>query len=70
MTDYQKFLEAKLQFGAPHGFDPVWLPDFLFDFQRALVEWAVRNLRAASRDVRDDAPTLFDSAPAADAGLD
>ena len=29
------------------GFDPVWMPDFLFDFQSALVEWAIRKGRAA-----------------------
>jgi hypothetical protein len=29
------------------GFEPLWLPDFLFDFQRHLVEWAVRKGRAA-----------------------
>jgi hypothetical protein len=29
------------------GFDPSDLPDFLFDFQRALVDWACRKGRAA-----------------------
>lgn len=47
MTDYQTFLEKKSQLGGLSGFDPVWMPDFLFDFQRSLVEWAVRKGRAA-----------------------
>jgi hypothetical protein len=25
------------------GFEPLWMPDFLFDFQRHLVEWAIRR---------------------------
>jgi hypothetical protein len=47
MQDYSAFLEAKTQVGGDHGFDPVWMPDKLFDFQRALVEWATRKGRAA-----------------------
>lgn len=46
-TDYATFLETKAQAGAAHGFTPTFLPDSLFDFQRALVEWAVRQGRAA-----------------------
>ena len=44
---YGSFLEAKRQLGGEHGFEPIWLPDFLFDFQRSLVEWAIRKGRAA-----------------------
>lgn len=44
---YQEFLERKTQVGGEYGFEPVWLPDGLFDFQRHLVEWAVRRGRAA-----------------------
>lgn len=47
MSDYVDFLESKSQAGANSGFDPVWMPDFLFDFQRVMVEWAVRKGRAA-----------------------
>ena len=40
MTEtYQEFLESKRQLGTNDGFEPVFMPDFLFDFQRALVEW-------------------------------
>ena len=45
--NYQDFLRAKSQLGGDGGFDPVWIPDFLYDFQKALVEWAVRKGRAA-----------------------
>lgn len=45
--DYQTFLEAKQHVGADHGFDPHWMPDILFPFQRALVEWSTRKGRAA-----------------------
>lgn len=44
---YSEFLERKLHTGADHGFDPVFMPDQLFDFQQALVSWAVRKGRAA-----------------------
>jgi hypothetical protein len=46
-TTYQDFLNRKSQFNTGCGFDPVWMPDFLFPFQRSLVEWAVRKGRAA-----------------------
>jgi len=45
--DYAEFLQKKQDHGADSGFDPVWMPDFLFDFQKHLVEWAVRKGRAA-----------------------
>lgn len=45
--DYQSFLHGKTQFGADTGFEPVFMPDFLFDFQRSLAEWAIRKGRAA-----------------------
>lgn len=46
-ADYAEFLSDKVHLGGEHGFDPVWEPDFLFDFQRAMVAWAVRKGRAA-----------------------
>jgi hypothetical protein len=45
--DYQSFLDRKTQLDGDHGFDPVFMPDYLFAFQRALVEWATRKGRAA-----------------------
>jgi hypothetical protein len=38
---YEEFLSRKVQHGSPHGFTPLWLPDFLFDFQSLLVEWSL-----------------------------
>ncbi len=29
------------------GFDPIWLPDCLFEFQRHLVDWSIRKGRSA-----------------------
>jgi hypothetical protein len=47
VNEYQEFLARKAQLDGDHGFDPVWTPDFLFDFQATLVEWATRKGRAA-----------------------
>ena len=44
---YSAFLARKAQVGCDHGFEPLWVPDFLFDFQRVLVEWAIRKGRGA-----------------------
>lgn len=45
--DYADFVLGKSQVCGNHGFDPAALPDFLFPFQRDLVEWALRKGRAA-----------------------
>ena len=45
--DYKSFLLNKSQVGSNTGFEPLWIPDFLFDFQKHLVEWAIRKGRAA-----------------------
>ncbi len=45
-VDYQKFLDDKQQEGARYGFDPIWLPDWLYGFQRSLIEWALLKGRA------------------------
>jgi hypothetical protein len=47
MNDYAAFLASKTQLGTQAGFEPTYIPDFLFDFQRSLVEWAIRKGRAA-----------------------
>lgn len=47
MTHYADFLESKSHLRDDGGFAPVSLPDFLFPFQRALVDYAVRKGRAA-----------------------
>jgi superfamily II DNA or RNA helicase len=45
--NYSSFIDRKSQLGTFDGFDPVWMPDFLYDFQQAVVEWAIRKGRAA-----------------------
>ena len=45
--NFDKFIETKRQEGSDSGFDPTFMPDFLFDFQKSMVEWAVRKGRAA-----------------------
>ena len=47
MSTYADFLAAKSQLDTGTGFAPVWEPDFLYPFQHALVDWAVRQGRAA-----------------------
>ncbi len=44
---YAEFLRCRSQANIGSGFEPLWLPDFLFDFQRHLTEWAIRRGRAA-----------------------
>jgi len=45
--DYEAFIRNKAQFRHEAGFDPDNLPDFLYDFQKYLVEWACRKGRSA-----------------------
>lgn len=47
MTAYQQFLEQKGQLSGNFGFDPIYTPDFLFDFQEYIVDWAIKKGRAA-----------------------
>jgi hypothetical protein len=45
--NYTDFLDRKSQLGGRYGFEPLWMPGSLFDFQAALVEWALLKGRAA-----------------------
>ena len=47
MTPYAEFLERKTQNDGNAGFAPNSMPDFLFPFQRAVTDWAIRKGRAA-----------------------
>jgi hypothetical protein len=47
VSDYAAFLATKAHANTMHGFEPVWIPPFLYDFQARLVEWAVQKGRAA-----------------------
>jgi hypothetical protein len=45
--NYQEFLKSKQDYGANSGFEPTFLPDYLFDFQSFLTDWAIRKGRGA-----------------------
>lgn len=45
--DYTSFLSGKSQFASGTGFKPIEMPDFLFDFQKILVDWSLRRGRSA-----------------------
>src|SRR5690606_34671557 len=47
VIDYNTFLERKAQIDGDHGFAPEWMPDNLFDYQAALVDWSLRKGRGA-----------------------
>jgi hypothetical protein len=48
MNAYERFLHEKSQLGSANGFDPVFMPDFLFDFQKELVSWNIKVGRSAN----------------------
>lgn len=47
LSAYRAFLDGKSQLGGDFGFEPKFMPGFLFDFQLHLIAWAVRKGRAA-----------------------
>lgn len=47
VASYADFLERKTQLAHQDGFEPLWLPDWLFDFQSFLTAWAIRHGRGA-----------------------
>jgi hypothetical protein len=47
MGSYAEFLARKSQLDGASGFEPTWMPDFLFPFQRHMDEWAIRLGRGA-----------------------
>jgi len=47
MDAYEDFLTQKAQIGTRDGFEPVWMPDYLFDFQKSMVEWSLIQGRGA-----------------------
>ena len=46
MGTYAEYLERRAQLDSMAGFEPLWLPDFLFPFQRTMTDWAIRQGRA------------------------
>jgi hypothetical protein len=47
MLDYQKFIENKKHLLGSFGFEPNYIPDIAFDFQRFIIEKAIRKGRTA-----------------------
>lgn len=45
--NYQDFINCKTQLANAGGFKPIFIPDFLYDFQKYLVEWSLLNGRSA-----------------------
>jgi len=45
--DYDKFLSEKTHLSGNFGFEPIWMPNILFGFQKHLTEWALRKGRGA-----------------------
>lgn len=45
--EYSEFIDRKSHLGSMDGFDPLWIPDFLYDFQKDLLTWAIRKGRGA-----------------------
>lgn len=44
---YRTFLDGKLNDGSQDGFAPIFMPEFLFDFQKLLVDWSLRKGKSA-----------------------
>jgi replicative superfamily II helicase len=45
MKDYEKFLESKRHLLGNFGFEPNYIPDIAFDFQKHIIEKAIRKGR-------------------------
>jgi len=45
--EYEDFLKNKTQLSGNFGFDPLFIPRFLFDFQKKIVEWSIQKGRSA-----------------------
>jgi len=44
---YEEFINNKAQLSGGFGFEPLFMPDFLFDFQSHLTGWGIRQGRGA-----------------------
>lgn len=45
--NYDQFIYQKSQIGGKAGFKPIFMPDFLFDFQKHLIEWSLEKGKSA-----------------------
>ena len=46
-SSYEAFKERKRHLGEKEGFEPLFLPDTLFDFQKFMADWSIRQGRGA-----------------------
>lgn len=46
--NYEEFLLAKAQLDSGDGFEPVFMPSFLYDFQAHMTEWSLTRGRSAN----------------------
>ncbi len=46
--NYEDFIEGKSQLTGDSGFEPVFIPDCLFPFQKSLLQWSIRKGRSAT----------------------
>ena len=44
---YQEFIESKKHSSVDYGFDPLWIPDTMFDFQKHVARYAIKKGRSA-----------------------
>ena len=44
---YDEYLENKRQISSNDGFEPLFIPDSAFDFQKSLIDWSVKKGRSA-----------------------
>ena len=44
---YKEFLQNKAQLTGNFGFDPLYIPDKAFDFQKYIIEWGIKKGRGA-----------------------
>jgi hypothetical protein len=47
IDQYEQFVRQKSQLDVESGFEPTFMPDFLFPFQQKLIGWSLRKGRAA-----------------------
>ena len=47
MMEYKDYLFEKAQLGENNGFENLFMPDFLFDFQKDLLAWSLKKGRSA-----------------------
>lgn len=45
---YSDLLQKKSQLGGFYGFDPIFMPEAAFDFQKSLIEWNTKKGRSAT----------------------